>query len=291
MEPAPPNEMVRMNVRKNRASTAGAIWTTVPFVLAIVMMALAALPTLSQENHAPAARHHQRRAELKPSPAVERGQKTYDGNCAFCHGEDATGGRGPDLVRSPLVAHDKAGDQIGPVILNGRPSKGMPPLHMSDAQIKDIAEFLHYRQAESLASAQVPSDYALKWMLTGNAAAGREFFNGAGKCNDCHSPTGDLAHVATKYPPLELESQMLYPRGVQRTVTVTLPSGKTIEGSLDHLDEFTVALHDSAGWYRSFALDQVKVNVHDPLAAHRQLLDKLTQADVHNLFAYMETLK
>ena len=294
MEPPPPNEMVRMNVRKNRASKAGAIWTTVPFALAIVMMALAALPTPSpaQQNHPPAARHRQRKAELTPSPAVERGKTAYSGNCAFCHGEDATGGRGPDLVRSPLVSHDKAGDQIGPVILNGRPAKGMPPLHMSDAQIKDIAAFLHYRQAESLASASVPKDYALKWMLTGNAAAGKEFFNGAGKCKDCHSPTGDLAHVATKYTPLDLESMMLYPRGADnRTVTVTLPSGETIEGPLDHLDEFTVALHDSAGWYRSFPVDQVKVSVHDPLAAHRQLLDKLTQADVHNLFAYLETLK
>ncbi|TAM80681.1 MAG: c-type cytochrome [Acidobacteria bacterium] len=255
------------------------------------MIVLAARPVPAQENPAPGARHHRRTAELKPTPAVERGQKTYEGNCAFCHGEDATGGRGPDLVRSPLVAHDKAGDQIGPVILNGRPSKGMPPFHLSGAQIKDIAEFLHYRQAEGLESAHLPSDYALKWMLTGNAAAGKEFFNGAGKCKDCHSPAGDLAHAATKYSPLELESQMLYPRGAKRTVTVTLPSGQTIEGPLDHLDEFNVALHDSAGWYRSFPLDQVKVSVHDPLAAHRELLDSLTQADVHNLFAYMETLK
>ena len=280
-----------MKVRRSRASTVSAIWKTLLFALAFVLVALAAVPAQSQENPLPAARHRRRRAELKPTPAVERGEKTFGANCAFCHGEDATGGRGPDLVRSPLVSHDKAGDQIRPVILNGRPSKGMPPLHLSDAQIKDIAEFLHYRQAEALASAGVPSDYALKWMLTGNATAGREVFNGAGKCKDCHSPTGDLAHVATKYSPLELESQMLYPRRAHRTVTVTLPSGETLKGPLDHLDEFTVALHDSAGWYRCFPLDQVKVSVDDPLAAHRQLLNTLTQADVHNLFAYMETLK
>ena len=132
----------------------------------------------------------------------------------------------------------------------------------------------------------------MKWLLTGNAAEGKAFFNGAGGCKSCHSSTGDLAHVAKKYEPLELETQMLYPRSnVQRTVTVTLPSGQTIEGPLVHLDEFTVALHDSAGWYRSFPLDKVKVSVHDPLAAHRMLLDKLSQADIHNLFAYMETLK
>ena len=281
-----------MNVRKKQVSGGGASWRLLLFALAFAMIGLAALPVPAQENHAPAAKRRRRHSELKASPAAERGKKVYDGNCSFCHGEDATGGRGPDLVRSALVAHDKDGDQLGPVILNGRASKGMPPLHLTSTQIKDVSAFLHFRQAQSLASSHLPANYALKWMLTGNAAAGKSYFNGAGKCNDCHSPTGDLAHVATKYTPLDLESMMLYPRTAdKRTVTVTLPSGKTIEGPLFHLDEFTVALHDSAGWYRSFPRSQVKVEVHDPLAAHRQLLDKLTQSDVHNLFAYLETLK
>lgn len=281
-----------MNLTIKRISASAAIWGTLAIVLAVVMVGLMALPTAAQEKHVQAASRRRRSSETKPSPAVERGKKAYDGNCSFCHGEDATGGRGPDLVRSALVAHDTAGDQIGPVILNGRPTKGMPPLHLSGAQITDISAFLHFRQAQGLASAHLPANYALKWMLTGNAAAGKTFFNGAGKCKDCHSPTGDLAHVATRYAPLELEAKMLYPRGADhRTVTVTLPSGQTVEGPLDHLDEFTVALHDSAGWYRSFPRSEVKVTVHDPLAAHRQLLDQLTQADVHNLFAYLETLK
>lgn len=281
-----------MNLTTKRISASTAMWGALAFLLAMVMIGLMTRPSQAQEKHLQETKARRKGSATKPSPAVQRGKKAFDGNCAFCHGEDATGGRGPDLVRSPLVAHDKGGDQIGPVILNGRPKKGMPPLHLSDTEIKDIAAFLHFRQAQSLASAHLPANYALKWMLTGNAAAGKAFFNGAGKCKDCHSPTGDLAHIATKYPPLDLETKMLYPRGADhRTVTVTLPSGKTIEGPLDHLDEFTVALHDSAGWYRSFPRSEVKVKVHDPLAAHRRLLDKLTQADVHNLFAYLETLK
>lgn len=271
---------------------ARAFCRALPFALAFVVGALMALPVLGQESHLPATKPRHKSSETMPSASVERGKKAFDANCAFCHGEDATGGRGPDLVRSPLVADDKAGNRIGPVILDGRPKKGMPAFHLSEAEIKDIADFLHYRQAQGVASARLPANYALKWMLTGNAAAGKTFFNGAGKCKDCHSPTGDLAHVATKLAPLDLEAKMLYPGGAEhRTVTVTLPSGKTIEGPLDHLDEFTVTLHDSAGWYRSFPRDQVKVSVHDPLAAHRELLDKVTQADMHNLFAYLETLK
>jgi cytochrome c oxidase cbb3-type subunit 3 len=128
-------------------------------------------------------------------------------------------------------------------------------------------------------------------LLTGNAEAGKNYFNGAGGCKNCHSPTGDLAGVAEKYSPIELEAHMLYPEGHFRTVTVTLPSGEKIQGPLVHIDDFEVSLRDESGWYRSFSRDRVKVEVQDRLAAHRELLDKLTQADIHNLFAYMQSLK
>lgn len=281
-----------MNFSETDSSATATIWKRVAYALAFVIIYLAAVPAWPQENAAQSAGHHRhKRPEAKMTPAIEQGQKTFQGNCAFCHGEDATGGRGPDLVRSVLVSHDQGGNLIGPVILNGRPSKGMPPFHLSETEITDIAAFLHYRQLRGLESAGVPTNYALKWLLTGNAAAGKAYFDGAGKCKDCHSPTGDLTHVASKYEPLKLETRMLYPEGVQRTVTVTLPSGEKLEGPLLHLDEFTVALRDSSGWYRSFPLSQVKVNVHDPAAAHRKMLDELSQADIHNLFAYLETLK
>jgi cytochrome c oxidase cbb3-type subunit 3 len=58
-----------------------------------------------------------------------------------------------------------------------------------------------------------------------------------------------------------------------------------------HIDDFEISLRDESGWYRSFSRDRVKVEVQDRLAAHRELLDKLTQADIHNLFAYMQSLK
>ncbi len=227
----------------------------------------------------------------KTEGAVERGHRQFEQTCSFCHGVDATGGRGPDLVRSKLVADDVKGNLIGPVIRNGHPSKGMPALQLSDRQIGEIAAYLHARRAQAILSARVPKVYPLSRLLTGNATAGKAFFDGAGGCKACHSPTGDLAHIATKLPPLELEARMLYPGDAKRTVTVTLPTGRRVEGKLVHIDEFNVALCDSSGWYRSYSLSRVKATVHDPLAAHRELLNKLTQADVHNLFAFMETLK
>ncbi len=229
-------------------------------------------------------------AESPDTAAVERGRKQFVSSCGFCHGDDATGNRAPDLVRSALVNHDVGGDLLGPVIRAGRPDKGMPGFPFTDAQIADVAAFLHARTREALTSARVPHDYPLAKLLTGNAAAGKTFFDGAGHCGQCHSPAGDLKGIAHKYTPLMLQHNMLAPHGPAPTVTVTLPSGKTVTGSLDHLDEFEVALRDSDGWYRSWARDKVQVQVKDPLAAHRELMPKYTDADVHNVFAYLETL-
>src|SRR5438552_5284928 len=228
---------------------------------------------------------------VSQDPAVERGLKQFQQSCGFCHGPDATGARGPDLVRSPLVAHDVKGDKIGEVIRLGRPDKGMPPMPLTDQQVLDIAAYLHARADEALRSARVPSEYPVEKLLTGDPEAGKTYFNGAGGCKNCHSPTGDLAAIAAKYSPIDLEARMLYPRGKHTIAVVTLPSGEQIKGPVVHADDFVIALRDDSGWYRSFSRDRVKVELQDPLAAHRELLDKLTQADVHNVFAYLESLK
>lgn len=223
---------------------------------------------------------------------MKEGAQQYQQSCAFCHGPDATGARGPDLIRSKLVADDVKGNLIGQVIRNGRPDKGMPPLPLSTDQIQAIAAFLHAQAQEALNSARLPKTYAVSKLLTGNRTAGEAYFNGAGGCKGCHSPTGDLKGIASKYAPLELEAQMLYPeKAPSPTATVSLPSGEQVKGRVMYLDEFVVGLQDSSGWYRSFSRDQVKVEIHDPLAAHQALLNTITTDELHNLFAYLETLK
>jgi cytochrome c oxidase cbb3-type subunit 3 len=234
--------------------------------------------------------------------AAERGRKIFVPTCGFCHGNDAHGKSGPDLVRSALVLHDNKGDVIGPVIRNGRVERGMPAFSaLSAEQIADISTFLHSRAAD------VSNRFAYKIgdLITGDAQKGAAFFNGDGHCGSCHSTTGDLAHVATKYEPVELQRRMLYPapnlidvflgRAVTppapTKITVQLASGERVSGTLDHLDEFTVAMHDSAGWYRSFPRDSVSVEVQDPRAAHEGLLPKYSDQEMHDLLAYLETLK
>ena len=125
-----------------------------------------------------------------PDPAaVARGQKVFVASCGFCHGSKANGGEnGPDLVRSPIALRDEHGDSLGPVILKGRPEKGMPAFAMTDAQIKDIAAFLRSRQQAAIDR----STYAIQNVVTGDPHKGQEYFNGAGQCATCHSATGDL---------------------------------------------------------------------------------------------------
>jgi len=256
-----------------RATKLVVLWAV--FVFLINIQNLAARPQVSADDKA----------------SAESGRKQFEQSCGFCHGADATGARGPDLVRSPLVAHDVKGEQIGQVIRQGRPDKGMPAMPLSDAQILEVATFLHARAAEAVDSARVPKVYAIEKLLTGNAEAGKAFFSGAGGCDKCHSPSGDLAGVANKHSPIDLQARMLYPGGKHKTAVVTLASGEQIKGSVEHADDFVIALRDENGWYRSFRRDSVKVELQDGLAAHRDLLNRLTQADVHNIFAYLETLK
>jgi cytochrome c oxidase cbb3-type subunit 3 len=232
-------------------------------------------------------------ANDNPDPAaVERGHKDFIASCGFCHGNDATGNRAPDLIRSVLVNRDESGNLIGPVIKNGRPEKEMPAFPaLSAQQISDMVTFLHARITESIASAKVSNDYPLAKILTGDATKGKIFFNGAGGCAGCHSPSGDLAGIAQKYSPIELQSKFLYPRNAKSTVTVRTRSGEQFEGALQHIDEFDLEITDEAGWHRSWARNEVQYTVHDPVEGHRKLLAKYTDADMHNIFAYLETLR
>ncbi len=183
----------------------------------------------------------------KPKSDIESGRKEFEKSCGFCHGPDATGARGPDLIRSAVLSHDAHGEALAPVIRNGRPDKGMPPMLMSDDQIAQIAVFLHARVAEALHSNRVSSDYPEEKLLTGDASAGKAYFNGSGGCAACHSPTGDLAGVARKYSPINLQARFLYPAGKKPTAIVTTQSGQKVSGTIVRTDDFSIAVRDSSG--------------------------------------------
>lgn len=229
-------------------------------------------------------------SEHGSSAVLRAGDAVFQRNCAFCHGRDAQGGEtGPDLTQSKLVAKDVDGSTIADVVRNGRPAKGMPRFNLSDQDLATVVAFIHAQVAG--AENGLRRGVEVSDLQTGNAEAGKRYFYGAGNCASCHSPSGDLAGTATRYQGLELEERMLYPKDVPSKVTVTLASGEKIVGTLAYLDEFTLGVREPDGSYRSWPLSSVKYSIRSPVDAHVKQFPKYTDADIHNLMAYLQTLR
>lgn len=226
---------------------------------------------------------------------VARGKALFETNCSFCHGPEATGGNGgPDLVRSVLVNHDEHGNLIGPTIRNGRPGKGMPAFAtLSHAQIDELIAYLHQRNRD----ARIRFSYRLENVNTGDPVAGKLYFDE--HCAHCHSAQGDLAGIATKYDPAQLQQLWLDPaqnRATERSaqhesVTVIFPSGQKLSGTLEHVDEFDVSLYDANGYHSFTITPGMQITVDNPMQPHEDLLTHLTDADIHNVTSYLGTLK
>jgi cytochrome c oxidase cbb3-type subunit 3 len=222
-----------------------------------------------------------------------RGKTLFARNCAFCHGRDAAGGEsGPDLTRSHLVTRDVRGDKIRAVVHDGRIAKGMPAFaSLTVPQVNDLIAFIRdqTKQLNSKPGGRRGVDVAD--LQTGNVEQGKAYFNGPGKCSSCHSPTGDLAGIATRRQGLELEMQMLYPQNAKAKLTVTTTSGQTFNGTLTYKDEFHIGMTDSEGWYRSWPIHSVEYKIDSPSDAHIEQFEKYTDDDIHNLMAYLQTLR
>jgi cytochrome c oxidase cbb3-type subunit III len=233
--------------------------------------------------------------------AIERGKALYGVNCQFCHGADTRGGDGgPSLLRSAIVLDDKNGELMAPVIQSGRTDRGMPKFAFTNEQVADVAAYIHTFKAAGYDESRVkpPS------IIVGDAKAGEAFFSA--RCASCHSPSGDLRGIATRISDERLLQQtwLMPGTGGARggpppakvrpiTVTVTLPSGERVEGTLDRLDDFGVSLTTADGTHRSFRThgDTPKVEVHDPLQPHKELLPRYSDSDIHNVTAFLWTLK
>jgi mono/diheme cytochrome c family protein len=236
--------------------------------------------------------------------AANRGRAVYAAECITCHGTHARGGdKGADLVRSEIILHDRYGSAIGPYLKKGHPTQTTPAAQLTEAQIEDLSHTLHQEVYNTLRAA-----LQIQNVLTGDPKAGAAYFNGEGRCATCHSPTGDLARIGARMDPPALQQRFLFPGGgggrrggrggpggppaKPVTVTVTPRSGPAVTGRLLYLDDFTVALSDDAGEYKSFQRGPgVRVEKHDPLEAHHEMLDRYTDKNIHDIVAYLETLK
>lgn len=230
----------------------------------------------------------------------ERGRTTFGSACGFCHGGTARGGQGgPDLLHSVVVLQDEAGKQLGEFLQKGRPDQGMPSFAgLPQDQASDIATFLHAEILAAVAQRTVQVN-----IVTGDARHGEDFFKGQGMCSGCHSISGDLKGIGSKYEPIALQDKIVSPRGPgvfgagtpgsQPVATITLPSGETIKGSILRINLFDVTIRDTKGVRRTFARDGdvPKVEVRDPLKAHIDNLFTMTDQQMHDLTAYLVALK
>jgi cytochrome c oxidase cbb3-type subunit III len=223
--------------------------------------------------------------------AAKKGEPLYKQNCATCHGENARGSQGPNLVRSVTVLHDEKGEEIGAVVRNGRP--GMPPFpNLSQDDIYNISQFLHLQIELAANRGTYGQTYGdLRNKVTGDPRQGEAFFQA--NCTGCHSATGDLAKIGSKFQQAQqLQSRFLWPAPAgPPKATVTTASGEKITGTVLKNDDFNFSLRDAAGEYHSWPKDQIKIEIPDPMAGHRALLAKYSNADIHNMTAYLVTLK
>jgi cytochrome c553 len=247
-------------------------------------------------------------ADDKPivdAKAVESAEPLWTEDCAVCHGKDARGTpKGPNLVRSLLVLSDRYGSQIGPYLRSQHPK--LPSgkiLEPTDTQVLLFAHLLRSRLNDTLRGAPMfkPGN-----ILVGDAKAGATYFSGEGGCAHCHSATGDLAGIGGRFTePVNLQQRFLFPAGVVSArraagsrpapvvrVTVTPPSGQAVTGELVQMDDFNVTLRAEDGQPRTFRrAPGVKVVKDDPFAAHVALLEHITDTQIHDVVAYLWTLK
>jgi mono/diheme cytochrome c family protein len=233
---------------------------------------------------------------LGPAPdeaAAKKGEPLYKQNCGTCHGDTARGAQAPSLVRSVLVLHDEKGEEIGPVIKNGRPQAGMPAFgSLSTDEVFSISQYLHLQVELAANRGTYGATYAgLRSQTSGDAKKGEAYFRAA--CASCHSPTGDLAKVGQKYAQATvMQGRFLWPATPgPAKAKVTTAAGETVAGTIRSLTDFDVSLLDGAGNYHYWPRAAVKVEIEDKLAGHRALLLKYTDADIHDVTAYLETLK
>ncbi len=238
-----------------------------------------------------------------PQAVIDRGKATYSVNCAFCHGSDAGGGSiGPNLLRSEVVLSDKNGELILPIVHGARMPQGMPKIDIPDTSVPDVAAWLHsLKTGGNMRSTEKIN------IVVGNATAGKDTYGRL--CASCHSPA-TMQGFAAKFPDARtMQQAWLLPGMVGRggpgagpavtlnvppvTATVTPPSGPKVTGKLGVIDDFYVEVTTDDGVVHRYSRmnDVPKVDIHDPLEAHRALFRKYNDTEIHDITAYLVTLK
>jgi mono/diheme cytochrome c family protein len=245
--------------------------------------------------------------------AHDRGRSLWAVHCIDCHGSQARGSEtGPNIIRTKTVNFDRSsftpGSVLGPFLKAGHPTQsGKASASFTDEEIVGLAHFLRQRVNDTMRGSAV---FTAGDILVGNAKAGEEYFHGAGGCATCHNAsTRSLAGIRTRVATtVDLQQRMLFPgmgvrdrgRGAPPAanananavrVTVTPASGPAMSGVLVEQSDFYVTFRQTDGSIRVVRTTGAKVVTTDPLQAHIDLLDRISDTQIHDLVAYLENLK
>ncbi len=233
---------------------------------------------------------------------VARGKTIYGLSCQACHGADLRGGDmgGPNLLRSQVAMTDQHGENITPIIHGARQAQGMPNIGLNDADANAVAAYVRSEIGGIQNQGMPPGELKPLNIVVGNAAHGQAFVEA--HCAACHTGETRLDHIAAKYAdPKLLQARWITggrsgsagAPGTRTSATVTTPSGQNVTGTLLHIDDFLVSLQLPDGTEQSFRRTgtQPNVAVHDPMEAHRSMMATLSDSDMHDVTAYLVTLK
>ena len=260
------------------------------------------------------------RSPVVDAAAQERGRALWASHCIDCHGAQARGSdTGPNIIRTKTANYDRsapqAGSVLGPFLAAGHPTQSRKPsASFTDDEVVALANFLRARINDTMRGSPT---FTVGDILVGDRKAGEAYFNGGGGCATCHTGERSLAGIATRIPAaVDLQQRMLFPntgrgRGGRGrpgpaaaggaaaapdrnavTVTIAAPGQPPVSGALVEESDFYVTLRPADGIVRTVRrTPATTITRRNPLQAHIDLLDRITDAQIHDVVAYLETLK
>jgi putative heme-binding domain-containing protein len=219
---------------------------------------------------------------------ITAGSRIYSAQCQFCHGRDGDQVSGIDLRRGVFrQTLDDAG--LARVIRTGT-TAGMPPFTLSDSDLTGIIAFMR-AAFDGTAS-----------ILVGDAARGKELFDGKGECASCHrvGPTGPLTapplnDIGLARAPAALERSIRAPSSammpINRPVNIVLLDGTTLSGRRLNEDTATVQIIDTSERLRSIAKRDIRSFEVNTVSAMPAYADRLTDEEISDLVGYLLTLR
>jgi putative heme-binding domain-containing protein len=220
--------------------------------------------------------------------AIRNGLSLFRSRCGDCHGLDAQGYRGPDLMA--LIAGGATDERLFQTIRKGVPGSEMPSSNMPDDQVFLILAYL--RNIGTVAASDAPA---------GNAAHGAQLF--AAQCGTCHRVAGkggrlgpDLTRVGSARSHAALVREIRTPNEViapnYDTVTLVTKDGQRIRGTKKNEDTFSIQVMDQReriqGYLRS-DLQDVIYEKNSLMPAYGP--DRLNDSDLNDLIGYLGTLR